>query len=134
MEVRAVGLVYDLNNLQLLRKSSYSGEGWGLTPNGHQLFMSDGTSPVDQLNEPEFVEGRIFANVWHSNLVAQISPQTGTVVGWIDLSGILSPVYRFEPGAVLNGIAYDSLHKRLFVTARLWPSIFEIRLTPEGSR
>jgi glutaminyl-peptide cyclotransferase len=152
-----VGFVFDLNNLQLLRKFSYSGEGWGLTANGHQLFMSDGTSeirvldaetfretrrlkvhdgptPVDQPNELEFVEGRIFAHVWHSNLVAQISPQTGTVVGWVDLCGILSPVYRFEPEAVLNGIAYDPLHKRLFVTGKLWPSIFEIRLTPERSR
>ena len=152
-----VGFVYDLNNFQLLRKFSYSGEGWGLTANGHQLFMSDGTSeirvldaetfreirrfnvhdgptPIDQLNELEFVEGQIFANVWHSNLVAQISPQTGKVVGWIDLSGILSPVYRLEPEAVLNGIAYDPLHKRLFVTGKLWPSIFEIRLDPKGNK
>ena len=152
-----VGFVYDLNNFQLLRKFSYSGEGWGLTANGHQLFMSDGTSeirvldaetfreirrfnvhdgptPIDQLNELEFVEGQIFANVWHSNLVAQISPQTGKVVGWIDLSGILSPVYRLEPEAVLNGIAYDPLHKRLFVTGKRWPSIFEIRLDPKGNK
>ena len=152
-----VGFVYDLNNFQLLRKFSYSGEGWGLTANGHQLFMSDGTSeirvfdaetfreirrfkvhdgptPVDQLNELEFVEGQIFANVWHSNLVAKISPQTGEVVGWIDLGGILSPVYRLEPEAVLNGIAYDPLRKRLFVTGKLWPSIFEIRLAPERGK
>jgi glutamine cyclotransferase len=152
-----IGFVYDLNNFQLLRKFSYSGEGWGLTANGHQLFMSDGTSeirvldaetfreirrfkvhdgptPVDQLNELEFVEGQIFANVWHSNLVAEISPQSGEVVGWIDLSGILSPVYRLEPEAVLNGIAYDPLRKRLFVTGKLWPSIFEIRLAPERSK
>ncbi len=152
-----VGFVYDLNTFRLLRKFSYSGEGWGLTANGHQLFMSDGTSeirvfdpetfreirrfkvhdgptPVDQLNELEFVEGQIFANVWHSNLVAKISPQTGRVVGWIDLSGILSPVYRLEPEAVLNGIAYDPLHKRLFVTGKLWPSIFEIRLAPKDNK
>jgi len=152
-----VGFVYDLNNFQLLRKFSYSGEGWGLTANGHQLFMSDGTSeirvfdaetlrqirrfkvhdgptPVDQLNELEFVEGQIFANVWHTNLVARISPQTGKVVGWIDLNGILSPVYRLEPEAVLNGIAYDPLHKRLFVTGKLWPSIFEIRLAPKDNK
>ena len=80
------------------------------------------------------MEGQIFAKVWHSNLVAQISPQTGKVVGWIDLSGILSPVYRLEPEAVLNGIAYDPLHKRLFVTGKLWPSIFEIRLDPKGNK
>jgi glutamine cyclotransferase len=152
-----VGLVYDLRSFQLLRKFSYSGEGWGLTANGSQLFMSDGTSeirvldaetfreirrlkvhdgltPVDQLNELEFVEGQIFANVWHSNRVAQISPQTGEVVGWIDLSGILSPVYRLETEAVLNGIAYDPLRKRLFVTGKLWPSIFEIRLALKRSK
>jgi len=152
-----VGFVYDLNNFRLLRKFSYSGEGWGLAANGHQLFMSDGTSeirvldaetfqesrrlrvhegstPVDQLNELEFVEGQIFANIWHSNRIARISPLTGEVVGWIDLNGLLSPVYRLEPEAVLNGIAYDPLHKRLFVTGKLWPSIFEIRLAPERGK
>jgi glutaminyl-peptide cyclotransferase len=124
------GFVYDLNNFHLLRMFSYSGEGWGLTTNGREVFMSDGTSeirvldaktlherrrfgvhdgstPVDQLNELEFVEGQVFANVWHSNRVARISPRTGDLVGWIDLTGLLSPIYRLEPEAVLNGIAYD---------------------------
>ncbi|MBZ5690083.1 MAG: glutaminyl-peptide cyclotransferase [Acidobacteriia bacterium] len=148
------GFVYDLKNLQLVHHFSYSGEGWGLATNSRELFMSDGTSDIrvldavtfrekrrfkvhdgsniiDQLNELEFVEGQIFANVWHTNRIARISPQTGAVVGWIDLTGLLSPVYHLEPEAVLNGIAYDSVRKRLFVTGKLWPSVFEIKLSPK---
>ena len=149
-----IGFIYDLKNFHLLQRFSYSGEGWGLATNSHELFMSDGTSeirvldaenyvekrrlrvhdgskPIDQLNELEFVEGQIFANVWHTNRIARISPQTGAVVGWIDLTGLLSPVYHLEPEAVLNGIAYDSVRKRLFVTGKLWPSVFEIKLSPK---
>src|ERR1700730_2018603 len=152
-----IGFVYDLNNFHLLRRFSYSGEGWGLATNGREIFMSDGTSeirvldaetlqeqrrfrvhdgstPVEQLNELEFVEGQIFANVWHSSRVARISAQTGDVVGWIALTGLLSPVYRLESEAVLNGIAYDPIRKRLFVTGKLWPSVFEIRLSPKHPR
>lgn len=146
------GFVYDVHDFHLLRRFSYSGEGWGLASNGRELFLSDGTAeirvldpesfhekrrikvhdrsaPVDQLNELEFVDGQIFANVWHTNRIARISPQTGDVVGWIDLTGLLSSVYRLEPEAVLNGIAYDSTRKRLFVTGKLWPSVFEITLS-----
>jgi glutamine cyclotransferase len=79
----------------------------------------------------EFVEGEIFANVWHTDRIARISPQTGEVTGWIDLAGLLSPVYRLGPEAVLNGIAYDSSQKRIFLTGKLWPSIFEIHLVPK---
>ena len=147
-----VGFAYDVKDFRLLRKVSYSGEGWGLATNGRELFLSDGTAEirildpetfqekrclkvhdgstaVDELNELEFVEEQIFANVWHTNRIARISPQTGEIVGWIDLSGLLSSVYRLEPEAVLNGIAYDPSGKRLFVTGKLWPSVFEIRLT-----
>jgi len=149
-----IGFVYDLSDFKLLRQFSYPGEGWGLTSRGNELFMSDGTAeirvldattlkekrrftvrdgatPVDQLNELEFVEGELFANIWQTDRIARISPQTGKVVGWIDLTGLLSPVYRRRSDAVLNGIAYDSIHKRLFVTGKLWPSIFEIRLVPK---
>jgi glutamine cyclotransferase len=98
-----------------------------------RLQVHDGSIPVDQLNELEFVEGQIFANVWHTNRIARISPQTGDVVGWVDLTGLLSPVYRLEPEAVLNGIAYDPLRKRLFVTGKLWPNVFEIRITLKQS-
>ena len=147
-------LVYNLNNLRQLRQFTYPGEGWGLAANSDELFMSDGTSeirvldpetfrekrrikvlykskPVDQLNELEFVAGQIFANVWHSNRIARISPESGAVVGWIDLTGLLSPVYHLDPEAVLNGIAYDASRKRLFVTGKLWPNVFEIKLLPK---
>ncbi len=147
------GFVYDLGDFHLLRRFSYAGEGWGLATNsrGDELFMSDGTSEIrvldgatlaekrrihvhdgdkaiTQLNELEFVNGEIFANVWQTDRIARVSPQSGEVVGWIDLRGLLSPIYRLEAGAVLNGIAYDAGRKRLFVTGKLWPSVFEIRL------
>ena len=148
------GFVYNVSDFRLLRRFSYSGEGWGLTTNGREVFMSDGTPTIrvldpntlekkrrftvqdgraliDRLNELEFVDGEIFANVWQSDRIARISPQSGKIVGWIDLKGLLSPIYRLESGAVLNGIAYDSNRKRLFVTGKLWPSIFEIRLVPK---
>jgi glutaminyl-peptide cyclotransferase len=151
------GFVYDLHDFHLLRTFPYAGEGWGLTTDGHDLFMSDGSSeirvldastfaekrrikvrdggkPVDQLNELEFVEGEIYANVWHSDRIARISPQTGKVVGWIDLTGLLGPFYQREPEAVLNGIAYDRAGKRLFVTGKLWPKVFEIRVVPKHSQ
>jgi len=146
-----VGFVYGARDFRLLRRFSYAGEGWGLTNNGREIFMSDGTAelrvieagtfkekrrlkvhdgarPIEQLNELEFVEGEIYANVWQTDRIARISPATGDVVGWIDLAGLLSPVYKVEPGAVLNGIAYDAVQKRLFVTGKLWPNLFEIRL------
>jgi glutamine cyclotransferase len=98
-----------------------------------RFTVRDGAAPVDQLNELEFVEGELFANVWQTDRIARISPQSGKVVGWIDLTGLLSSVYRRQDGAVLNGIAYDSIHKRLFVTGKLWPSIFEIQVVPKIS-
>jgi glutamine cyclotransferase len=148
------GFVYNLSDFRWLRQFPYSGEGWGLATNGRELFMSDGTAQIrvldpetfaekrrftvrdgdtsiEQLNELEFVEGEIFANVWQTDRIARISPQNGKVVGWIDLTGLLSPVYHREAGAVLNGIAYDSNRKRLFVTGKLWPSVFEILLVPK---
>ena len=149
-----IGFVYRLSDFQLRRRFTYSGEGWGLASHGGEIFMSDGTSeirvldpgtltetrrftvrdrthPVKELNELEVVEGEIFANVWQTDRIARISPQNGEVLGWIDLTGLLSPVYRLESGAVLNGIAYDSGRKRLFVTGKLWPNIFEIALVPK---
>ncbi|HEY2360165.1 MAG TPA: glutaminyl-peptide cyclotransferase [Candidatus Angelobacter sp.] len=149
-----IGFVYNFTDFKLLRQFSYSGEGWGLASRNNELFMSDGTAEirvldattlkekrrftvhdgatrVDQLNELEFVEGELFANIWQTDRIARISPQTGKVVGWIDLTGLLSPIYRRQEGAVLNGIAYDATHKRLFVTGKLWPKIFEIQLVPK---
>lgn len=150
------GFVYNASDFHLLRRFSYLGEGWGLTASGNELFMSDGSdeirvldantlrekrrlkvhdgsSPVERLNELEFVEGEIFANVWQTDRIARISPHTGKVVGWIDLQGLLSPIYRRESNAVLNGIAYDPHGKRLFVTGKLWPNIFEIRLVRKAA-
>ena len=152
-----VGFVYNLSDFRLLRQFSYPGEGWGLTSSGSEVFMSDGTPeirvldsstlkekrrftvrdgdiPIKELNELEFVEGEIYANVWQTNRIARISPQTGNVVGWIDLKDLLSPMYKLEQGAVLNGIAYDSIGKRLFVTGKLWPSIFEIQVVPKRGK
>jgi glutamine cyclotransferase len=149
-----VGFLYNLSDFHLIRRFSYSGEGWGLTTNGRELFMSDGTAEirvlepntlaekrrirvhdgttsVAKLNELEFVEGEILANVWQTDRIARISPQTGEVVGWIDLTGLLSSVYRLGPDAVLNGIAYDADRKRLFVTGKLWPVLFEINVIPK---
>lgn len=151
------GFVYDLTNFHLLRRFSYPGEGWGLATGGSELFMSDGTNEIrvldaatlkekrrikvydgdtaiDELNELEVVEGQIFANVWKSDRIARISPRTGKVLGWIDLKGILSPMYRLDENAVLNGIAYDGAGKRLFVTGKLWPNVFEIKVVPQGSK
>jgi glutaminyl-peptide cyclotransferase len=145
-----VGFVYGASDFKMLRQFRYTGEGWGLTKNGREVFFSDGSStlrvlspktlaetrrirvtdgatPVAQLNELEVVEGEIYANVWQSERVARISPATGKVVGWIDLRGLLSPI--FSSGVdVLNGIAYDAAGKRLFVTGKLWPSVFEIKV------
>jgi glutamine cyclotransferase len=149
-----LGFLYNLSDFHLMRRFSYPGEGWGITTNGRELFMSDGTpeirvlelntlaekrrmrvhdgaTSIAKLNELEFVEGEIFANVWRTDRIARISPETGEVVGWIDLTGLLSSVYRLGPDAVLNGIAYDAVRKRLFVTGKLWPAIFEIKIIPK---
>jgi glutamine cyclotransferase len=147
-----VGFVFDRKTLQTKRTFSYPGEGWGLAQNGQFVFMSDGTStirvlhpatleevrridvtadgvPVERLNELEWVEGEIFANVWGTDTIARIDPVSGHVTGWIDLSGLLEPRWRGIRNAdVLNGIAYDVKSKRLFVTGKLWPRLFEIEL------
>jgi glutaminyl-peptide cyclotransferase len=145
-----IGFVYDRQTFAPKRTFKYSGEGWGLTHDGVELIMSDGTdtlrfldpatlaerrrlkvtsvgTPVRELNELEYVKGEIFANVWNTDAVARIDPKSGRVVGWIDLSGLLSPRER-ETTDVLNGIAYDAAGDRLFVTGKLWPRLFEIRL------
>lgn len=135
------GFVYDRRTFRQVRTFRYETEGWGLTHDGKQLIMSDGSAtlryldpktfavvrtitvnengrPISQLNELEYVKGEIFANVWQTNLVAQIDPATGRVVGWIDLSTLLSESERAKTD-VLNGIAYDPKGDRLFVTGKL---------------
>ena len=150
-----VGFVYDKDTFGLVQQFNYSTEGWGITFDGMRLIMSDGTStmhfldpdtfeetgqievsdhqgPVMNLNELEYVQGEIFANVWGTDLIARIAPQTGQVIGWIELEGLLSPKDHREPVDVLNGIAYDAKNDRLFVTGKLWPLLFEIVLIPVG--
>jgi glutamine cyclotransferase len=145
------GFVYDLDSFDKLREFSYAGEGWGLTRDANSLIMSDGSSrirfldpdtfevrsmitvqdngrDVVQLNELEYIKGEIYANVWMTDRVARIDPQSGKVNAWIDLSGLLPPGARQDPMAVLNGIAYDEASDRLFVTGKLWPKLFEIKL------
>jgi glutaminyl-peptide cyclotransferase len=146
-----VAFVYDAATLSVENTFSYSGEGWGLTDDGSRLIMSDGSdtlrfldpatfrerarlnvrdggTPVRNLNELEFVKGEVYANIWHTDRIARISPDSGRVVGWIDLSGLLPRVYQLEAEAVLNGIAYDATGERLFVTGKLWPRLFQIQL------
>ena len=146
-----VGFVYDKESFELLREFNYPTEGWGITFDGIHLIMSDGTTTlyflhpetfeeqkqmevhdnngaVDRLNELEYVDGEIYANVFQTNRIAKINPKTGKVVGWIDLTGILSREDRRSPVDVLNGIAFDAKNNRLFVTGKLWPKLFEIEL------
>jgi glutamine cyclotransferase len=144
-----VGFVYDRNDFSLLEEFHYPWEGWGLTHDGERLIMSDGTStlhfldpqtleevdqlevttngvPVFLLNELEYISGRIFANVWKTDEIAIIDPQSGAVTGWIDLTGLLDPAERQNSAAVLNGIAYDVENNRLFLTGKFWPKLFEV--------
>ena len=145
------GFVYDLNSFDKLREFSYAGEGWGLTRDANSLIMSDGSSRIRfldpetfevrslitvqdngrdvlQINELEYVKGEIYANVWMTDRIARIDPQSGKVKAWIDLSGLLQQEARQDPMAVLNGIAYDESSDRLFVTGKYWPKLFEIKL------
>jgi len=147
-----VGSVYDVKTLKLIRTFSYFGEGWGLTHDTAGLIMSDGTSTlrflettrfqerrrlkvtdagvaIERLNELEWIRGEIWANVWETDYIARISPKDGRIVGWINLKGLLGgPAVKLERDAVLNGIAYDARQDRIFVTGKLWPRVFEIRL------
>ncbi len=150
-----VGFVYNLATFKPLHRFTYQGEGWGLTQNGRWIIMSDGTPelrfldpdtlqeagrlqvtyqgrPLRYLNELEWVKGQIYANVWQTNWIARINPDSGVVVGLIDLNGLLKPADRVVGQTdVLNGIAYDASGDRLFVTGKNWPKLFEIRLHPE---
>lgn len=146
------GIVYDKNTLKELRRFSYATEGWGLTNDGQRLILSDGTPqitfydpntlqptgaimvslfglPISQINELEYIDGRIYANLWQTNLIVRINPASGQIDGVVDLSGLLS----YAPPStsqtdVLNGIAYDPKTGHLLVTGKLWPALFEIEL------
>ena len=145
------GFVYDAKTFKLIRNFGYFGEGWGLTHDDTGLVMSDGTStlrfleltrfterrrlkvidtgvPVPNLNELEMVKGEIWANVWQTDYIARISPRDGRVLAWINLKGLLSPAVAKTKVDVLNGIAYDQANDRIFVTGKLWPMLFEIKV------
>lgn len=147
------GFVYDKKTFTLLRTFRYDTQGWGITHDKKRLIMSDGTSnitfldpntfavtgrlkvhdnntPVTAINELEFVRGKIYANIWPTDRIAIIAPDTGRVEAWIDLAGLLPPAERTPRVDVLNGIACDEKNDRLFVTGKLWPKIFHIELTP----
>ena len=144
-----IGFVYDRATFKQVRTFTYRGEGWGLADDGSRLVMSDGTptlrflnpetltelgrirvldgpAAVDDLNELEVVKGEIFANVWLTDRIAVIAPATGKVIAWLDLKGLMPA--QADGNAVLNGIAYDAARDRLFVTGKLWPRMFEIRV------
>ena len=146
-----IAIVYDKESFRELKRLRYEGEGWGLTDDGTHLIMSDGSATlrfvdpedfqvvrrllvhsqgrrVDQLNELEYINGEIFANVWYRDYIARISPKTGEVTGWIDLRGLWPK--RRDRDDVLNGIAYDAENDRLFVTGKNWPKLYEIQIVP----
>ncbi len=152
-----IAFVYDRFTFRLLRTFQYNCDGWGLTSDSKNLILSDGTSeirffdpttfrevrhievkdhgqPIDQLNELEYIHGQIYANVWHTDRIVRISPTTGQVLGWINLAGLLQPGEVTDPEAVLNGIAYDAAHDRLYVTGKLWPKLFEIKIVPAKAK
>jgi glutaminyl-peptide cyclotransferase len=145
------GFIYDLATFTPKGEFPYHGEGWGLTSDEHRLIMSDGTSrlrfldpgslqelgripvmgdsgPVSQLNELEWIQGEIWANIWKEDRIARINPTTGKVTGWIDMRGLLPLAEHPDPDDVLNGIAYDAKGSRIFVTGKRWPKLFEIQV------
>ncbi len=147
-----VAYVYDKKSLDKIGEFSYDTEGWGITYDGKRIIMSDGSSrlyfrhphtfeqigtvtvryqgsPVRRLNELEYAHGEVLANVFQTDRIARINPDTGNVTGWINLDGLLTPQER-RSADVLNGIAYDAEADRLFVTGKLWPKLFQVRLAP----
>lgn len=147
-----LGFVYNRSNLRWKKSFRYPGEGWGLTHDEKQLILSDGTpelrflnpktfeetrrisvtdetgKPVSEINELEYIRGEIYANLWQTDQIIRISPRTGKVLGRIDLNGIMDKTKLTSRDAVLNGIAYDAARDRIFVTGKLWPNLFEIKI------
>jgi glutamine cyclotransferase len=144
--------VFDRETFKLLRSHSYPGEGWGLTSNGKELIMSDGSSelkfinpkdfsvtrtlsvkdgalPIEKLNELEWVDGEIFANLYLSDRIVRISPEDGRVTAWLDLAGLRNLLSRPNRAEVLNGIAHDTETGHLLVTGKYWPQMFEIKIS-----
>ena len=151
-----LGFVYDFATMKQKRTFVYEGEGWGLTNDGTNIYMDDGSAqirvwdgatlkekrritvhdengPIERVNELEWVNGEIYSNVWHTDQMLRISPADGRVLGRVNLAGLLSgrrsAIARVD---VLNGIAYDAAGKRLFVTGKWWPKLFEIQIVPKN--
>ncbi len=145
------GFIYDSTSFEQVGEFEYPHEGWGITHNGQEFMVSDGTptiyfwdpvtlkqtrtiqvadpnGPVARLNELEYYKGEILANVWQTDRIARISPDDGQVLGWIDLTGLYDAGVGGDPDDVLNGIAYDAQADRLYVTGKRWPLVFEIEL------
>lgn len=145
------GFIYDPDSFKQTGEFAYEGEGWGLTHDEQFLIMSDGTNrlrflnpatfkvertisvfdndaPLAELNELEYVKGEIYANIWQTDRIVRLDPQSGKILGWVDLRGLLPVKDNDKPVDVLNGIAYDAAQDRLFVTGKLWPRLYEIRL------
>jgi len=170
-EVENIGFIHNLDSLKEIGTYTYNTDGWGVTTDGKQLIMSDGSATiyfidpdtfkltrkikvhangdsVKNINEMEYIEGEIWANIWPIDTIVRISPQTGDVIGWINMKGLLSEEDKknigysaiesqkstftipYKEEACLNGIAYDSRGKRIFVTGKLWPKLFEIKIVP----
>lgn len=150
------GFVYDANTLELLRTFNYQTQGWGLTTDGSALILSDGTNtiywldpstaqiirqvnvsyqgqPVEYLNELEYINGLIFANIYMTDSIVAINPEDGNIVSLIDLTGLRPEQNLGIQGEVLNGIAYDALNDKLYLTGKNWPKLYEIRLVPQTS-
>ncbi|MFT4955076.1 MAG: glutamine cyclotransferase [Brevundimonas sp.] len=151
-----IGFVWEIDSFTLVTAFTYSGEGWGLTRDDRRLIMSDGTAelrfldpetfgetsrlrvmddgqPVANLNELEWIEGEVWANIWGSDRIARIDPDTGRVTAWVDLTGLL-PAEDRSGADVLNGIAWDAQNRRLFVTGKYWPTLFHIEvIEPRGA-
>lgn len=149
-----IGFRWGRSDFRLKGQFRYAGEGWALTQDGRNIYMSDGTSelrvldpatmretkrirvtfqgePVERLNELEWVKGEIFANIWMGRRIARIDPGSGAVKGWIDLTELAAANSNGDPDSVLNGIAYDSKRDRLFVTGKNWAKLFEIKIVPK---
>ena len=148
---KQTGFIYDIATFQLLKTFSYDYEGWGMTHDGEYLIISDGTpvlhfldpftleeirqievyekqNRVDQINELEYIQGYIYANIWQTDRITIIEPESGKVSAWLDLSGILNQEDMNQKIDVLNGIAYDAKNDHLFITGKLWPKMFQIRI------
>jgi glutamine cyclotransferase len=148
-----VGFVYDLDTFDIMEQFSYPTEGWGITHDSERLIMSDGSATlyfldpetfervgsinvtengtkINLLNELEFINGEIYANIWYSDSIVRINPETGNVTGRIDLTGLINPDDYDHAVNVLNGIAYDNEKSKLYVTGKYWPELFEIKMVP----